>query len=264
MRTLIVITGIFCLPAIALSDEVLSAEKPELVRTWTVNFQGGFTNTFQMVLGGTFGQGSDWQDRMTVSLNNLWREGDSLSVFGWSTTDLPTSTANWQAGVLYKNRLVKTRRQTLVLGGGVQRWLLPSVKTGAQDWLVSGSLSYVTSIKKLPIMVSQDSWSLLRSTLPTGSATYTQVNTQHLLYKREGLQVALRHGPHYTYAWGFYGAQGNRVVRYGGTVVATWKGTTFEGGCRQQFGLQDGIHNDRYWSFLVGRQFERPFMFWAE
>ncbi|HEY2014014.1 MAG TPA: hypothetical protein VGH38_10970, partial [Bryobacteraceae bacterium] len=83
--------------------------------------------------------------------------------------------------------------------------------------------------------------------------------TQHMLWKREKLQLALRHGPHYTYSWGFYGAQGNRVVRYGATLVAQWRGTTFEGGCRQQFGLQDGIRNNRYWSLVVTRQFSGPF-----
>ncbi len=228
-------------------------------RTWTIGVQGGFTNTFQMVLGGTFGEGADWQNRLTASVNNLWRTGDSLSVFGWSTTDLPTATPNWQAGLIYKNRILKTERHNLFLSGGVQRWLLPSVKTGAQDWLLSGNLSYLTNFKGLPITVSEDSWSLLRSTLPKGSAMSTQISTQHTLFRSHQVQIALRHGPHHTYAWGFYGAQGNRVVRYAGTVVVVWHGTTIEGGCRQQFGLQDGIHNNRYWSMLVTRQFSGPF-----
>lgn len=116
-------------------------------------------------------------------------------------------------------------------------------------------------MKGLPILISEDSWSLLRSTLPKGSAMYTQINTPHTLLKRGQFQLVLRHGPHHTYAWGFYGAQGNRVVRYGGKLIATWRGTVFEGGCRQQFGLQDGIHNNRYWSILVTRQLTRPFAF---
>ena len=264
MRKIILAMILFLPTAIASEEASNSYTSPVPVRTWTVSLQGGFTNTFQMVLGGTFGEGPDWQNRLAVSLNNLWREGDSLSMFGWSTTDLPTATANWQAGMLYKNRVLKTKRQTLVLGGGVQRWLLPSVKSGAQDWLISGSLNYTTSVKRLPISISQDSWSLLRSTLPKGSALYTQFNTQHRLVKREGFQLALRHGPHHTYSWGFYGAEGNRVVRYAATLVAVWKGNTIEGGCRQQFGLQDGIRNNRYWSILVSRQFERPLAFWRK
>jgi hypothetical protein len=264
MRTAI-LTMSLLLPAVIAGEQASNTDaSPEPVRTWTVGLQGGITNTFQLVLGGTFGKGSDWQNRLTVSLNNLWRDGDSLSMFGWSTTDIPTATANWQAGMLYKHRLVKTKRQTLVLGGGVQRWLLPSVKSGAQDWLLSGSFNYTTTVKRLPVSISQDSWSLLRSTLPTGSGLYTQINTQHTLLTREGFKLALRHGPHYTYAWGFYGAQGNRVVRYAATLVATWKGTMIEGGCRQQFGLQDGIPNNRYWSLLVSRQFERPLPFWGK
>ena len=259
MRISILTAALLLVPAIMVGEDALAVATPGLVRTYTVGMQGGFTNTFQMVLGGTFGKGADWQDRYSLGVNNLWRDGDSLTAFGWSTTDLPTATPNWQAGLIYKNRVLKTKHHTLALSGGIQRWVLPSVKTGAKDWLVSGNLLYNTSVKGLPITVSQDSWSLLSSTLPIGSAMYTQIYTQHTLLKREGFQLALRHGPAHTYAWGFYGAQGNRVVRYNGSLVATWQGTTFEGGCRQQFGLQDGIHNNRYWSFLVTRQFTGPF-----
>lgn len=262
MRKSILMTALLLLPASMVGEETPSTAggaMPEPVRTYTVSLQGGFANTFQMVLGGAFGAGADWQNRLTVSLNNLWRDGDSLSAFGWSTTDLPTSTPNWQAGLIYKNRILKTRHHDLALSGGVQRWLLPSVKTGAKDWLVSGNLSYNTAVKGLPIMVSQDSWSLLRSTLPTGTVLYNQIYTQHTLLKRERFQLMLRHGPQHTYSWGFYGAEGNRVVRYTGTLVATWMGTTIEAGCRQQFGLQDGIHNNRFWSLLVTRQFTGRF-----
>jgi hypothetical protein len=69
----------------------------------------------------------------------------------------------------------------------------------------------------------------------------------------------MRQGPAHTYAWGLYGAEGNRVVRYGGSLVATWKGTTLEAGYRQQFALQDKIVNNRYWSFLLTQQITRAF-----
>ncbi len=241
-----------------------NAVRPALDPTWTVSFQGGFTNTFQLVLGGMFGKGPDFQDRMAVSLNNVVREGDSLSVFGWDTLDLPGATPNWQGGLLYKTRLLKKGRQALYITGGGQRWVLPLVGSGAKDWMVTGNLNYLTTVKGLPINISEDFWGLLKSTLPTGSATYTQISTQHVLFKREGFQLALRHGPAYSYSWGFYGVNGSRVMRYTGTLVATWKGNVIEGGCRQQFGLQDDVHNMRYWSILVSRQFNRPFAFWLK
>lgn len=274
MRKTFFTIALLFLPAVVRSEDTSATgdntpatgnvAKPSLVRTWTVSLEGGFANTFQLCLGGMFGKGPDFQNRMTVSLNNLVREGDSLSVFGWSTTDLPTAGPNWQGGMIYKTRILKTERQALFVGGGGQRWVLPMVGTGARDWMISGNLTYNTTVMKLPISISEDSWSLLHSTLPTGSAAYTQIRTQHTLFKRKGFQLALRHGPAYTYAWGFYGAEGNRVLRYGGSLVATWKGNVIEGGCRQQFGLQDKVHNMRYWSILVTRQFNRPFAFWAK
>lgn len=226
-----------------------------LSRTWTASLQAGYTNTYQMTLGGLFGEGPYFQNRATAGVNNLFRSGDSLSVFGTSSTDVPNGVPDWQAGILYRTVVLNKPRHTLALGGGVQRWLLPNVKTGAQDWLAAGSLAYNTSVKKVPLTVTQDSWSLLRSTLPTGSVLYTQVYSQHTLLHGEHFRLLARQGPAHTYSWGFYGANGHRVLRYSATLVAMWKNTTLEAGCRQQYGLEDGIRNNRFWSVLVTRQF---------
>ncbi len=46
-------------------------------------------------------------------------------------------------------------------------------------------------------------------------------------------------------------------MRYGRSMVALWGATTLEAGYRQQFGLQDKIPYNRYWSFAITRQFTR-------
>jgi len=241
------------------TPEATSTTAAPLDRTWSVAAQGGFSSLFQLTLGGFFGEGVNGYNRLTAGVNDVWRKGDNLSMFGWSTTDVHLARPNWQAGAMYKMRVVSAKRHALSLGGGVQRWLLPTVKTGAKDWLVAGSLNYATLIKRVPLVVMQDSWSLVSSTLPTGSVVFTQIYTQHPLVKAEGFQLALRQGPSHTHSWNFYGANGNRVVRYGASLVAVWKGTTIEGGYRQQFGLQDGIRWNRFWSFQVARQFGGSF-----
>ena len=43
--------------------------------------QGGYASTFQLTLGGMFGDGPAFQDRATVALNNAFRNGDSLFGF---------------------------------------------------------------------------------------------------------------------------------------------------------------------------------------
>jgi hypothetical protein len=235
----------------------MGQDAPARKRTWTASLTGGFASTFQTALGGTFGDGPGFQNRLTVSLNNAFRAGDSVSAFGWSTTDLPTSTPNWQAGLLYKAPVMRRKAGTITVTGGLQRWLLPVIKTGAKDWLFSGNLTYATKVKRVPLFVAADSYSLLQSTLPTGSVVYTQVYTEHRLLTRDGLRLLVRQGPAYTHSWGFYGATGSRLLRYGGAVVLQSKAATVEAGYRQQAGLQDNVPDNRYWYFLLTRQLTR-------
>ena len=240
----------------AISGKVMEG-KP--APTWTMSLTGGFANTFQLALGSTFGQGPDFQDRFTASVNNSFMKGDSVSVFGWSTTDFPSATRNWQAGLLYKMLLLRRKNHSLHVTGGGQRWLLPLVGRGTKDWFVTGNMTYGTIVKRIPVFVSEDSYTLVKSNLPTGSALYSQIFTQQPLWNHHGLRLALRQGPAYTYSWGLYGASGNRVLRYGGSMISSWKGTTVDAGYRKQFGLQDGIPNNGYWSILVTKEVSGAF-----
>jgi hypothetical protein len=232
-------------------------EKP--APSWTLTATGGWTNTFQLILGGTFGTGTDVQDKLTGSVNNAFLSGDAVSYFGWSTTDFPSATPNYQTGLLYKAPIVRRKRQGFTVTVGGQRWILPLVKQGTKDWFFTGNATYNALIKRVPVFVSEDSYSLLKSNLPTGSALYSQIYTQHVVWKGHGLELGLKQGPAYTYSWGLYGANGSRVVRYGGAMVTRWKGMTLESGYRRQFGLQDKIPDNGYWSVLLTRSMSGHF-----
>lgn len=255
----LIVCAVF-VPAAAMAGGLIDAtgDKPPAA-VWSVSLQGGYASTFQLMLGGTFGEGPDFQNKLTAGVSNLLRSGDNLSFYGWSTTDLPSVSPNWQAGFSYKERILRRGRHAVSLGGGVQRWLFPLVKTGSNDWLATGTVNYSTSVKHVPISVTSDSFSLLASTLPLGSLLYTQIQTQHALLKRGRYQLSLRHGPMHTYSWGFWGANGNRIVRYGAALALAHNNTTVEFGCRQQFGLQDKIAYNRFWTVLVTRQISGRF-----
>ena len=227
--------------------------------TWSVTTTGGYANTFQLILGSKFGKGPDFQDRLTASLNNGFLKGDSLSAFGWSTTDIPSATPNWQAGLLYKLPLLEREHHSLFLTASGQRWILPMVKTGSKDWFFVDNLLYGTSVKRIPVFVSEDGYTLVKSNLPTGSALYSQIYTQQPLLNRQGFRLALKQGPAYTYSWGLYGCSGNRDVRYGAALISSWKGVSLESSYRKQFGLQNKIPNNGFWSVLLTRQFSGSF-----
>ncbi len=227
---------------------------------WSTSLQSGLADTFQMALGGTFGEGPAWQTRISTGLGNALRAGDSLSVFGWNTLDTRSSSYNWQAGVGYKAPVFKKGSHLLSLGTGVQRWLLPSVKCGANDWLVAGNLVYQAKVPRAVFLLTGDSWTLLKSPLPRGSLLHTQAWLQHDLLRRERFRITFRHGPAHTYSWNFYGANGNRIFRYQTLMAITMKDLSIEGGFRKQWGLQPGIRNNNFWQFAVTRTFSRSIL----
>jgi hypothetical protein len=260
MSKCILLLGALCLTAACYAETNPSTKQEgRTAPTWSLAVTGGFTNTFQLILGGTYGAGPDFQNRLTAGVNDVFLKGDTLSTFGWSTTDIPSASPNWQAGLMYKLPLLRRKNHSLALTGSGQRWILPMVGKGTKDWFVIGNLTYGTSVKRIPVFVSGDSYSLVKSNLPTGHALYTQIYTQQPLLNHRGFRLALREGPAYTYSWGLYGASGSRVMRYSGALISSWKGTTLEASYRQQFGLQDKIPNNRYWSFLFTRQFGGAF-----
>ena len=246
-------------PAVALAQDAAPEAGAGLVRTYTVSLTSGLASTFQPPLGPTFGAGPAVEDKLTFSLNNLFRKDDAVTAFGWNTTDIPSVTPDWMAGILYRTPLVHTRKHSLTVTGGLQRWILRDVASGSNDWIFSGNLTYGTKWKNIPFFVSEDSWSLLGSTLPKGSGVYTRVFTQHRLVRREGFELLLRHGPEHAYSWNFYGVNGQCVMRYEATLVAAWKGNQIEAGYRRQFALQPMNPNDGFWTFTITRRLTRPF-----
>ncbi|MBI4893175.1 MAG: hypothetical protein HY821_21305 [Acidobacteria bacterium] len=224
---------------------------------WVTSFQTGMAETFQLTLGGTFGAGPAWQNRLTTGLTNVFRSGDTFYIYGWDTFDAPSHSNDYQGGAGYKAPVWRKGAHGLALGTGVQYWRFPSVKTGTNDWLIPGNLILNTKVRAVPIVVTSDSWTLLKSPLPTGSLLHTQGWMEHRLFKRDWVNITFRHGPAYTYSWNFYGTNGSRVFRYQTMMVMSFKDFTFDGGYRKQWGLQPGIVDNTYWQFSLTKTFTK-------
>lgn len=235
------------------SEQTMATSRP--ARSWSASVQTGFADTFQLTLGGMFGQGPAFQNRVNVSLNNAFRGGDSITFSGWNTHDTASRSNDWTAGVCYRARIYQRRGHLLYAGAGVERWRFPSVLTGAQDWLTAYNATYATKVKRVPVTVQSNAWTLLDSPLPKGSLVHTQAWFDHRLVNHDAVQLVLRHGPQHTYSWNFYGTNGNRVLRYAGALVLSWKNHSLEAGFRQQQGLQTRIPDNRYWHVMVSRVF---------
>lgn len=237
------------------SDHTIASRRPPL--RWVTTLQTGFADTFQLTLGGVFGDGPAWQNRVTTGLANLLRRDDLLCLHGWNTTDAPSGENNTVAGIAYRAPVWRRGSQSLVLGSGFQYWNFPSVLTGTSDWLIPGSLVYTARAGRFPLTVTSDSWTLLASRLPKGSLVYSQAWVDHPILKTDPVRLAFRHGPAHTYSWNFYATHGHRVVRYQTALVLTWKDTQLETGWRQQWGLQHRIPDNSFWHVSLSRTFSR-------
>lgn len=256
MRHLLIPALLLLCPALCAGEAGDSARPAsELKRTVSLTLQSGFASTFQLTLGGYFGDGPAWQNRVTVTVGEAFRKGDSITLSGWNTHDTPSHVNSWLAGVSYRTRVISKPGHTLHLSAGLQRWRFPTVKTGAQDWLGAWQLQYQTKVKSLPVLLTQESWTLFHSPLQKGTLLFTQLYTEHPLVKRDNWKLTLRHGPQHTYSWDFYGTKDHRVVRYAGFLLLSRSKTTLEMGFRQQLGLQPRIPNNRFWHVLVSRTF---------
>lgn len=218
-----------------------------------VTLQSGISSTFQLTLGGTFGDGPAWFNRATFDFPDVLKKGDALSLQGWLTRDLPSTRQDWTLGVAYRPRVWTHGKHAVASSFGWQRWVFPSVLSGANDHLVATNVTYRFKWK-LPIQVSADDWVLVTSPLRRGNVTYIQASTQHTLWRAGSRRLILKHGPATTYSYNFYNRPGWRVLRYTGTLAFETRGWTVEGSLRQQDAIAPRVPNNRYWCFQLTRR----------
>jgi hypothetical protein len=232
-------------PPLARGQETRSANHPV-----TATLQTGFTDTFQLTLGGFFG-GTAWTNRVETSVGNTLRSGDGLYLFATDSMDVQNIRNNWQAGLGYRTVLWRGASQQLTGAIDLQHWKLSSVRQGTNDWLSHENLSYRNAATPVPFTVSADSWNLYSSPLPSGSILYTQLWLDHPIWRSEGVSVIFRHGPAHTVGLGFYGAEGNRVFRYQTALTVSSRDTKLEGGFRRQWAFQPGIPENGFWHLTL-------------
>ena len=232
---------------------------PKPPARWTTTLVTGLADTFQLTLGGAFGNGPAWQSRIESGLTNAWSQGDSVYVCLSESLGLDPRRSDWQANVEYRRPVWEQGRQQLAALFGFQHWKFANVKTGTNDWLTHEALIYRAALpRRLGVIATSDSWTLLKSPLPKGSLLHTQVWVEHVLHKSERVSVTFRHGPAHTYSWEFYGTNGHRVIRYQTLVAITFRGgTRVEGGIRRQLGLQPSIPDNNFWQFSIAKVWSR-------
>ena len=250
------LVGFVVVSVLAQSAAGQAAEKPPVACSGSL--QTGLAETFQLTLGGRFGAGPAWQNRLQVNVDHVGRAGDRLTFHAWNTHDLPSQANDWVAGFRYRPgqwRHAASHSQVSV-GFGVERWRFQSVLRGTQDWVAATDVAW-SSRAPLSPWATTEYWYNFHSNVPRGQLLYTQAGVQHRLVRRDNFTLTLRQGVAYTQAWGLYDKHGPRVVRYVAALVANFSKCSVEAGLRPQQALQPGIPRNTFWTFSFTQRFGR-------
>lgn len=241
-------------PAAAASGERSTGGAPRRLRNWSASWQSGITQGMQLSLGGLFNRGPAQQNRLTVTKAHWLRTGDSVQFYGWGTTDLRKAYTDFDTGFRYRTPLRRVAYGKLIGGGGLEHWNFPSVLGGTKDLVLDSYLGW-SGGEKIPITISGNGKTLLRSDLTRGTfAIFTALHTQRLGKLGES-SFSVQHGPAYVYNWNLYGKNGHRVLRYTGTLNINRGRWGAELMLRPQAGLQPRIPDNKYWSVSLIRRF---------
>lgn len=232
------------------------AQTEALQRSLSGSIQTGVAETFQLTLGGTFGEGPAWQNKVTVGLNNVLVEGDAIQVYGFTTTDTRAPKPDWHTGIGYKRRLLLVKKTHELTGTiGYQHWEFGSVFCGTNDHLAAANLTFRSRIRRVPVTVTADSWRLVSSPYRLGTILYPQAWSTHVLWRHETTRLVLKPTVSTTYSWHFWDRSGHRVFRYGAALALEGNHYTIESCVRRQVALLNGIPENTYYSFSVSRLF---------
>ncbi len=232
----------------------LPANAQTIPGQWTLTAQSGIAQGMQLSLGGRYNPGPAIQNRLTIQGKGVFRHDDTVQLTGWNTTDLNNHSTDADTAVRYRTPIGKLAHGTLTGGGGFEYWYYPSVLGGAQDLALDSYLAW-TGGEKVPITISGNGKTILRSRLPYGTMGIFQAQHRQRLPSLPGTGMSLLHGPVYVYNWDLYGRPGHRVLRYSTALQVTCRKWIVEAAYRPQAGLQPRIPDNQFWSVSVIRSF---------
>lgn len=219
--------------------------------TTTGKFSTGVAADFQLTLGGEFSDGIAQQNGFTVDVKNVLRNNSTLRFNAWNTLDTKDGGNDWISSVNYIQPLKSWESGDLSLNLGVHRWQFPSVLTGGTDYIADSGLIWNQHTGPFGFTLDANVKTLATSATRKGAGGqiyYFRGTTAHPLRRTGKLDLALIHGPSFTYANRFYGCRGARVFRYEAGVSVKYGRFSAEALFRPQMALQDRIPEHNFWS----------------
>lgn len=219
--------------------------------TTTGRFTTGLASDFQLTLGGEFSDGTAQQNGFTVDVRNVLRENGTLRLTVWNTLDIKDGGNDWIASVNYIQPLKRWESGDLSLNLGLHRWQFPSVLSGGADYIADSGLIWNQRAGRVGFTLDANVKTL--ASAPTrsgvgGQIYYFRATTAHPLRRAGKWNLALVHGPSFTYANRFYGCRGARVARYEAGIALKAGRFSADTLFRPQMALQGRIPEHTYWS----------------
>lgn len=219
--------------------------------TTTAKFTTGIAADFQLTLGGEFSDGPAQQNGLTVDVKNVLRENSTLRFAAWNTLDTEDGGNDWIGSVNYIQPVKTWESGSLMLNLGAHRWQFPSVLSGGTDFIADSGLIWNQKAGRFGFTLDANVKTLASAATRKGAGGqiyYFRGTTAHPLRRSGKWNIALIHGPSYTYANRFYGCRGARVLRYEAGISIRQGRFSAEAMFRPQMALQARIPEHNFWS----------------
>ncbi|MCC7340506.1 MAG: hypothetical protein IT170_05425 [Bryobacterales bacterium] len=219
--------------------------------TTSGKFSTGVASDFQLTLGGEFSDGLAQQNGFTVDVKNVLRENSTLRFTAWNTFDTKDGGNDWISSINYIQPLKRWESGGLSLNLGVHRWQFPSVLSGGTDYIADSGLIWNQQTGPIGFTLDANVKTLAGAQTRNGAGGqiyYFRGTTAHPLRRTGKLNLALVHGPSFTYANRFYGCRGARVFRYEAGLSLNYGRFSVDTLFRPQLALQGRIPEHNFWS----------------
>src|SRR3989338_5653748 len=216
-----------------------------------------FVSVYQPRLGLMIGSGPAHQNEASVSVSNVFREGDSASFGVWDTFDISDKAVHEYDILGSYSMGFKNGLNARV---GYQRYAYPSGLLGDHDNFLDTAIGWKP--EKIPLEIGIDATTLLTGPSAGGTLLFMRAAIKKELAGMKGYKLDFTNSVQYSHALGVFDFYGPEALRYDAELALSKGKYNLAFELRPQKGLghfpgkpEKSIPSNLYWGISLSRRF---------